>query len=968
MPQARTLFDPRAYLIIGVLVCHLPAALADEPVHTQCPVIADTTITAVAGPARDSNAGGVEQVVCSAERDFVLLRFDLSKLRDVEVSKATLRLRQTRDLLVRTGLSTVAAGDWGEGDATPPEALLGGACYNYAAYAPDERDVRWWAEPGSDFSDVVFGNGGSRWRPAVARFDKHTGWYEIGIPPVLIQAMVQGVQTPCLCISDDFGRQDTGPSFASRESANPPELHVDGWRSDRTPARAPANVSTSRDRIGREWVTFEAPDALGFEIYVAPHPVPEKRLDEAVRFEPWAVPGPGGEPRKALLSLFRRRHDRHVGVRAVETGHTWSPIVWAALPERVDRQASFKAASLKRFRLPTDCDRPFTLDAGPALSLDGRWIRSAEQTWWDPYRGPITLQAGRNEFVAFQIVLAGGPGKYGVTLADWQSPGLAEPAPQTRLYRQHYVKARLGQEKFAPDVARPIRLGETLDLELLTPVAATQPTTRPLKHNVTQAIWVDIYIPHKTSPGVWRSRVIALRDGRALLDLPIEIEVVNATLPDELAFKLSLSSTDLPAEVNGHAGDAPEAWELFDQYQRMAHEHRATLAVVPYKQDGTIHPGFAPRITVENDDIRVDWEEWDGHFGRYLDGAAFRDLPREAVPLDHFILPFCESWPYTLDSVRAPARSPLASKYHHRTTWTEWRPTMTGNPRLGEYMRWPIEKAIGDEYQRHNATVLQNVAKHLKARGWSRTDYQLFLNNHYGRGPRASWWLLREPRIFDDFLAVRFWMQMYRHALSDVGENPLCLRADLALPQWQRHTLAGLLDLAVLNDTLLSKNRLILGAPDGFESLWFSGTYVPCELGWADAIRWAWTARLAGARGLVIREALAADEDWDKATDTRMLYPGRRFDYSGAYASLRLKALRRAQQDLDWLELWLVRQQAAGVDEGPALSAVAANLAACAGGRHRTGYSLLPVLEFPGRLDTVAFEEVRRGVRQALSE
>jgi hypothetical protein len=96
------------------------------------------------------------------------------------------------------------------------------------------------------------------------------------------------------------------------------------------------------------------------------------------------------------------------------------------------------------------------------------------------------------------------------------------------------------------------------------------------------------------------------------------------------------------------------------------------------------------------------------------------------------------------------------------------------------------------------------------------------------------------------------------------------------------------------------------------------------------------------------------------------MYPGDRFEHRGPYPSLRLKALRRVQQDMDWLGQWVARTQAGGVPEGYALSVVGGTLATRSKARLPYRVTLLPNLEFPGRLDTVAFEETRRGLRQAL--
>jgi hypothetical protein len=59
--------------------------------------------------------------------------------------------------------------------------------------------------------------------------------------------------------------------------------------------------------------------------------------------------------------------------------------------------------------------------------------------------------------------------------------------------------------------------------------------------------------------------------------------------------------------------------------------------------------------------------------------------------------------------------------------------------------------------------------------------------------------------------------------------------------------------------------------------------------------------------------------------------------------------------------------RAVGVPEGYLLASIGFDMAERAAARGRPGPMFLPVIEFPGRLDTVAFEETRRALRAAVS-
>src|SRR5437763_13517811 len=90
----------------------------------------------------------------------------------------------------------------------------------------------------------------------------------------------------------------------------------------------------------------------------------------------------------------------------------------------------------------------------------------------------------------------------------------------------------------------------------------------------------------------------------------------------------------------------------------MAHANRATLAPLGYSHSGRISTNFAPPLEGDGATMRVsDWSSWDAQFGPYLDGSAFKGLPRDGVPIAHFYLPLHEAWP-----------SDIRKHYHYTPT------------------------------------------------------------------------------------------------------------------------------------------------------------------------------------------------------------------------------------------------------------------------------------------------------------
>ncbi len=67
------------------------------------------------------------------------------------------------------------------------------------------------------------------------------------------------------------------------------------------------------------------------------------------------------------------------------------------------------------------------------------------------------------------------------------------------------------------------------------------------------------------------------------------------------------------------------------------------------------------------------------------------------------------------------------------------------------------------------------------------------------------------------------------------------------------------------------------------------------------AVTWALRAYLAGADGLLPWNVIGGDDAYTTPTDTALLVPGDRFGVKGPIVSLRAKAFRRGQEDVELL-------------------------------------------------------------------
>jgi hypothetical protein len=66
---------------------------------------------------------------------------------------------------------------------------------------------------------------------------------------------------------------------------------------------------------------------------------------------------------------------------------------------------------------------------------------------------------------------------------------------------------------------------------------------------------------------------------------------------------------------------------------------------------------------------------------------------------------------------------------------------------------------------------------------------------------------------------------------------------------------------------------------------------------------WCWRVWLNGGDGLLPWNAVRGAQAWDRAEPLTVFYPGTKFGKNEPYGSLRLKAYRRGQQDIEYLVL-----------------------------------------------------------------
>jgi hypothetical protein len=222
----------------------------------------------------------------------------------------------------------------------------------------------------------------------------------------------------------------------------------------------------------------------------------------------------------------------------------------------------------------------------------------------------------------------------------------------------------------------------------------------------------------------------------------------------------------------------------------------------------------------------------------------------------------------------------------------------------------PIEQALDDEFTASFTAIAKQFAEHFRAKGWTQTQFQFYQNDKYyykdpkqgGRG--TSWWLLDEPNHRDDWLVLSYFNRLFAKGIGPHPGVSLITREDISRPQWQRDYLDGQIDLMVVSGELYTKGPRLREMQERLGvRYWNYGTANAVRRSNTEAEAWTVSAWLAGADGIVPWQSIGEDANYTRAEDTALLLPGKRFGIVGPVASLRLKALRRAQQDVEYLNM-----------------------------------------------------------------
>ncbi len=350
-----------------------------------------------------------------------------------------------------------------------------------------------------------------------------------------------------------------------------------------------------------------------------------------------------------------------------------------------------------------------------------------------------------------------------------------------------------------------------------------------------------------------------------------------------------------PGESFG-AALSPDFLAAERAFYTMAHLHRTTLAILHYSHSGNYAPGAALPLAGTGKGMHVsDWAAWDKRFGPLLDGSAFKGTPREGVAINHFYLTLCEHYPTSMEK---------GYKWNNLSWEDHWK------------IAGPIADGFSQEYQDAWSAVAADMMRHFAQRHYT-TRFQVYLNDKYyykqydaqrkapGRG--VSFWLLDEPVHIDDFAALHFFGQLFRNAQALAGPEAArttVFRADISRPEWGRDTLDRTVDLNVSGAFGQYRGLLEDLRARYHQTIWTYGSTPPSTESALAIEAQALDLYARGVDGYVPWLVLGSDQNWTDFARTCVIYSGKPVGITGPVASLRLKAFRRGEQDVEYLYLY----------------------------------------------------------------
>ena len=869
----------------------------------------DTCVPTELNSFREINFGAATELSLKGNDSVILARYNIDRIHGWTISKVTwhgkLRHGQARAL----GFSALTA-DWEEGKGTVKEPSIGGATCRWADFK-----TKPWREKHTPLTHLIRGNGQSliAYASLPKAISEEDQWVSVQVDPRVLQALVAGAANT-IAITDEKGQIGVPTIIASREDTNNCHyFEVEGGVIDIAAAgpitglKAYAHPALRRKNTAGALLTWTAPgddantgQAFLYEVRYASGPT---QFENAVSLPPYKIPWPQPQGQKdqmiienlepdTMYTFFIRARDEagKAGPVSKVSLKTPPPVAYPKIPMSDSYEAAPIDIVANVFSLRVTDEM---VDADPISGALGDppspWQKGPVErsSLWDRDARTIHLRAAQNETVGFIMAFtrkAADFPKLTFNVQDFQGPKAAIPSKQLQLYRIWYTQStspRTGL-KWRGDAL--IAIESTLSLKSLDNAVPRQKT---------QSVYAELHVPSDAEQGTYRGQIILTRDDGSENKVNVTLDVLPIRLPDEPRFTLELPVPfSIAMLYRKDLANLNDAAPIEQMYQEIAHDHRCTLAFVPYDRNGTFPEQVIPPSYGKGVNFSISsWTDWDQRFGSYLSGAAFVGTDRGQVPVSHWILPIFENWP-----------TPLADGYlcaNEEIVCADGLNVFAGASD-------GIYSCMNSDYWRAFRAALKQFADHFKTLNGQTTMAHVWLNN----GPIANYngkappWFLGNPLYRDDFLALEAFAQMSESEAPSFPDHRFAFRINVpdaaALAQYglQQFSILSVADMSSAAWRLLRKRTALTG-----ETLWMQMGALPLEDNTVEIETIGLRYLLEGADGWTIRDVIGRPEHLTRARPQSLFYCGLPLNIEGPLPSLRLKALRRAQQDFEYLLL-----------------------------------------------------------------
>ena len=477
----------------------------------------------------------------------------------------------------------------------------------------------------------------------------------------------------------------------------------------------------------------------------------------------------------------------------------------------------------------------------------------------------VKLGAARNEWVSFQILLRADAPVNGIRVeaGDLKGPGgKALRRAEARLYRQHQLHLEVGtyrNDSFKPDwypdplipFEHPVA-GKKLEGARFRAVPFDLPA------NATHGFWVDLYVPTNAAPGDYRGVYRVTASTSRAIKIPVSLTVWNFTLPQ-------------------------------------------TPALVTEFGSPRLHGYYRQRAKAANEPEPTDWPAVEAQCAQLLSEHRFN-----AVPPPETLTPKRQpDGSFQIPSGQVQALREFVDRYHVNALQTPHPSSAVKDP---ETQRETLRAWLA---------AFDRAAKELNRPG------VLFYT-----------YLRDEPNTLEDYRYVQKWGRAVREANSVVKvlvvEQPwtepgmggadsawgdLYGAVDIWCPLFSLHRQESAAKRQALGETIWTYTALCQGPPTPWWHIDFPllNYRVPAWMAWRD-----------GMKGLLYWGGMSywsqTDDPWAQAPfyteggapqpgkkaivfqgEGSLVYPARAVGYDGIVPTIRLKALRDAIEDYEYL-------------------------------------------------------------------